>query len=509
MLNFPVPYESETIYSTIARAGVNLAFLSPKQLLDEVFQDRKVVATMDLPCNLNKIAGHLQGTGRFDVLELIYRHTLFPLYAVFVPESVRLKAIELMYESSGGAVHMMFGIAASNVKTDGHFRYCKSCVQSQYENYGVAYWKREWFLPALKFCSEHGELSVMTSSFKEHRHSYFSASDLITLSVTEDSKLTEEFSRKISSKAVELLQIPAMASPSIDQWTAFYKKLASDLSYTKGKNVCHSSIFKRFIASVPEASLKEWGLYEGLDSETGWLKTMFRKHRKSFSYLQHLLVWQVFLPELKVIKIIEQVSRISSAKVKQEVRADQALDISDECLEKRCEWGLLVKVLGVKGARSAIGGGALYAWLYRHDRIYFLAFNAKYKKKENGARVQKVNWKERDIKQTKRLFHLLNESEADFPKQRMSSSWFLKKLGRDSMVYAYKEKMPLTWKFLTTYSENVTDYQLRRAAQYCAEQEFKGEDIKSWRLFREIGLSDARITIEARVVLTTLRYIDT
>lgn len=55
MLNFPMPYEQELIYSTVARAGVRLAFESPKQLLDAVFQNRKVIATVDLPCHLNSI----------------------------------------------------------------------------------------------------------------------------------------------------------------------------------------------------------------------------------------------------------------------------------------------------------------------------------------------------------------------------------------------------------------------------------------------------------------------
>ena len=119
-----------------------------------------------------------------------------------------------------------------------------------------------------------------------------------------------------------------------------------------------------------------------------------------------------------------------------------------------------------------------------------------------------MNWKERDITQTKRLFRLLNDSEANFPKQRMSSSWFLKRLGRDSMVYAYKEKMPLTWKFLATYSESVVEHQLRRVAQYCAEQERKGNDIKLWKLYREVGLSDQRIRTETRAVLSGLGYID-
>ena len=55
MFNFPTPYPDELIYSTVARAGVRLALTSPKQLLDEVFQNRKVSATVDLPCHLEKI----------------------------------------------------------------------------------------------------------------------------------------------------------------------------------------------------------------------------------------------------------------------------------------------------------------------------------------------------------------------------------------------------------------------------------------------------------------------
>ena len=54
MLNFPMPYQHELIYSTVARAGTRLALDSPKQLLDEVFKNRKVIATVDLPCRLNE-----------------------------------------------------------------------------------------------------------------------------------------------------------------------------------------------------------------------------------------------------------------------------------------------------------------------------------------------------------------------------------------------------------------------------------------------------------------------
>ena len=52
MLNFPTPYPNELIYSTIARAGIHHAITSPKQLLEEVFANRQVIATIDLPSHL-------------------------------------------------------------------------------------------------------------------------------------------------------------------------------------------------------------------------------------------------------------------------------------------------------------------------------------------------------------------------------------------------------------------------------------------------------------------------
>ena len=48
-MKLPAPHPNELIYSTVARAGVYFGLVSPKQLLDEVFADRKVIATLDLP----------------------------------------------------------------------------------------------------------------------------------------------------------------------------------------------------------------------------------------------------------------------------------------------------------------------------------------------------------------------------------------------------------------------------------------------------------------------------
>ncbi|TRM49007.1 MULTISPECIES: TniQ family protein, partial [Enterobacterales] len=110
MRNFPVPYSNELIYSTIARAGVYQGIVSPKQLLDEVYGNRKVVATLGLPSHLGVIARHLHQTGRYAVQQLIYEHTLFPLYAPFVGKERRDEAIRLMEYQAQGAVHLMLGV---------------------------------------------------------------------------------------------------------------------------------------------------------------------------------------------------------------------------------------------------------------------------------------------------------------------------------------------------------------------------------------------------------------
>lgn len=76
MWNFPTPLPDELIYSTIARAGLHHGIQSPKQLLDEVYQDRKVVATIDLPSHLNAVVHLLERTGCFSLIDLIYKHTI-------------------------------------------------------------------------------------------------------------------------------------------------------------------------------------------------------------------------------------------------------------------------------------------------------------------------------------------------------------------------------------------------------------------------------------------------
>ena len=83
-----------------------------KQLLDEVFANRHVIATVDLPNHLAALI-QLLPQSTYDVVQLAYSHTLFPIYAPFNSEEKRQICLKQMAGSSQGALHSRLGMAAS------------------------------------------------------------------------------------------------------------------------------------------------------------------------------------------------------------------------------------------------------------------------------------------------------------------------------------------------------------------------------------------------------------
>lgn len=78
---FPRLYPDELLYSGIARCRVHLGIGNHKTLLHMLFGDSKVAAITDLPTHLTALANN---TG-LDAEGMILNHTLFPLYAPFIP----------------------------------------------------------------------------------------------------------------------------------------------------------------------------------------------------------------------------------------------------------------------------------------------------------------------------------------------------------------------------------------------------------------------------------------
>ena len=501
MHNFPIPYENELIYSLVARAGVHAGITSPKQLLDEVFANRKVIATVDLPGNLDAIVENLHHNSKYCLDRLIDRHTLFPTYSPFVSERVRNKARKMMKGVTKGAVHLSLGALSSRINHQTSLRYCPACLRDQIKRHGEPYWERQWQYFGVDVCEKHGCLVTSKFDLWRHRHEFISPTPELIDETGCYSK--SDWEQMVAQEYNCLLVRETDKFPTFDQWTSFYHSLAQDNSCVRGSQVNHYAIKERFLGVVPGEWLQVKGLYK-IKGETSWLKSIFRKHRKSFSFLEHLAVIKCFVPSENIVDIIDLVSNYSlTGKVYLEKRSNPdgvSVSLFDS---NRRKWRKFVKKSGPKQARSNSFGGAAYAWLYRHDRQWLLDINAEFKLART-TQNNRVDWIKRDKEVEEQLRKIIEENRNNPECPRRTKNWLLLQTPKGPSNSKNLNKLPQTSAFLNTASETVSEYQVRRLERAVKYLELAGEEVKRWTILRMAGLSRQRITPPAQEVIDDL-----
>lgn len=470
----------------MARAGVRSAIASSKLLLDEVFGNRKVIATIDLPSHLLAISKLLANTGKYNVPQLIYEHTMFPLYAPFVDESIRLRAMARMEKSSQGSVHLMLGAAASIVKTSATLRACRLCLVDQEQRYGESYWSRLWFLPSLPHCPKHGLLGQSSVSYHDNRHTFHACGRVPCHSYQPCENTKTEQLCYLAQKAKELLYLPSQESPTNEQWSRFYNELAHDFGCGKGaKQVSHDKLAELLVNKIviPE-------LATGLSKDTNWLRTIFRHHRKAFNYLQHLTIWSAFLPDMAVSEVVKKVK--TKVKASEVVPKSYVQSSSSECKKRRERWSSLIKKIPIKQARKKSDGAGLYAWLYRNDRNWLLGINRNNYSKPLE-RKQKVDWKARDVTLTKQLLKILKSLDFEIEGPRRSKNYLIKQLENSTTVGKKLYLLPKLASALNRYQESVIEFQARRLAIAVIAKKKAKEGLIHWQLMRSASLPKERI----------------
>lgn len=502
MLNFPIPYPDELIYSTIARYGVHFGITSPKQLLDEVFSNRKVIATADLPCHLKKIAEHYPSSHNLTVEKIIYQHTLFPIYAPFVTEERRQRCLSWMADESKGAIHLSLGVAASRIKQIKTLRYCPGCLKEQLELYGEYYWKRSWQIAGADCCQEHGMLMDTELNFHNyHRHNFEAASPQHFTNKVQPEIIFQ--SQSVTRQVIKLLSLDESKSPEFDQWTKYYRSLSKNRSCNRGGQINYEAIKDRIINHWTEEWLNNNGL-NITDEQTCWLRSIFRKHRKSFSYLEHIVVLDAFIEhDWDIAQVIKKASSLS---MKNNKKSSPKIKYNiEEKLYKiyRKQWLKYLLEYGTKQGRLS-GGGAVYAWLYRHDQDWLKETNEHHRIKAEQ-KNNRVNWAKRDRQVVKQLFKTKYASEKNVNCSRRSRNWYLSRLEHSSTIENNLNKLKMTNMFFEKYSEDIPDYQIRRINRAAQQLEEDAYLVIRWRILRLAGLSEERLTSKARSYLNGMK----
>ena len=485
----------------MARAGIRQGLISPKQLLDEIFGSRGVIATLDVPNHLSTISRWLPN--EFSAEKLAYRHTLFPIYAHFVPEDRRQQCMKWMLGESQGAVHLALGIAASRIKTPRFIRYCPGCLIAQHVQQREYFWLREWQVAGIDRCPEHGVL-IATRLIRPSigRHRFVAASPEECPLVRQGNG--EPVSDWISYQVRQLLSLPAQRSSSFAQWTGYYRSLACGFGFSRGNaQIDHQAVREKVLQVWPATWLTRYNLMpNGSDgNDADWLRSIFRKHRKSFSYLQHIVVNQALLSDdWEIRKVIEEVCHYPEDNCQSKIPGNTAKN--QRYVPDQQAWLDLIVDNSPKQARQ--NSPALYARLYRNHRDWLLEINHRHADTRSGGRIPRVDWDRRDRETLLTLRQLAIFLSANAHGPRRSRAYYLKMLGNPSTVEKNLRRMPLSTAFLSADVESVAQHQIRRLQNAYDELQNQFDSPPRWRLLRSAKLSEERLTESARIYLEEL-----
>lgn len=490
---FPVPYQDELLYSMVARYAQHTGLIgNQKSIVREVFSSSTAVAVPDLPSHLRSLVNNLQLVWPTSVEELINSFTLAPIYLPFLSQQQASKTISSMFSDSGGDIHTRSGIAASVIKQQEYFRYCPRCLKEQRRVFGECYWQRSHQLPALGFCSSHScLLEYSTISFHPKEKHLFIAANESKLNADIRHIELKDIERVLHDRYEQLLKASQSIGLGFNRWTLFYRNLAAELGLVKKSRVSHQEIHrllrKTWAGTVFEDQFQ-------FSENNYWLTNLFRKHRKSFHPLRHLLVTTALVPELSVTKLLEKVRRFPESLLVSS-QSSKNVTARKEVGEYRSSWVDMLKrypSAGVKELRSIECGGAIYSWLYRNDKNWLMSNRPR--RKVNAQSHYVVNYDDWDAKNVEHLESVYEGMANARSRPRLTRSRFIKELPRSNSVEKHLSDLPKTSQWITSHEESVEDHQLCRLRIAYEQIKSNHLEVKRWRLLRVANIREELVT---------------
>ncbi|WP_057767779.1 TnsD family Tn7-like transposition protein [Cytobacillus praedii] len=292
---FPKLYPGELLYSWFARYHLHSGNLSYKSTTNDLFEKPSYISTPDLPCSLERLYKNIQHFTPLEPKEWIKKHTFYNYYTAFASTKIRETVFNsMLYGESNNALHMLTGNMASTVKDIQYFRYCPTCVYENIKLYGEPYLHTVHQTPSSFICPVHKEILCNTSiSFRGFNKHEFKA---LKLSNCTGIKIINNFDEKVlnllllvSEKSKKLIEEDLSFIP--DVLLNQYKYLLNKKELiTPNGNVRQKDLAEQFLNFFGEKFLQLLQSHIGTDHESCWLKTITRKHRKTFHPVRHILL---------------------------------------------------------------------------------------------------------------------------------------------------------------------------------------------------------------------------
>lgn len=288
---FPEPYPDEILYSVFARYHLRSANSSFKDTLQDLFDSKTVIPTIDLPSHIGEVIKKLPHGTKLTASKLINEHTLLPFYAKSLPVDRLLKIEQMMMSDNGDAIHMISGITAGGICKKNNLYYCSCCMKDDVMKFGETYWHRVHQIPGVFICPIHNKFLRPHITTDRSRHEYIP----LPISFTEEaeeiteskiSRKTREYLYMISENLGELLSLKRATLFNSNKWSI--KALYEKGLVTASNRIRQKDLHEQFLLYYGEEFLKI--MDSDILKDNSWLSNAVRKPRKALHPIRHILL---------------------------------------------------------------------------------------------------------------------------------------------------------------------------------------------------------------------------
>lgn len=539
MYFFPTPCEDELLYSVFARYCVQSGNANFIQNFDDMFGTRNVIASIELPGKLDALILNMPLNTPYTADYFIFKHTLFPFLASFVPEERAREVMKNMKNGDVANAYNMLGLTASSISYNKYFRFCPECMKEDIKNYGETYWHRLHQITGVFICPKHKEVLYDSTVLMRgaNRQAYIPAT-VDNCLVKEMKSFSEDTFNKLLWIAEDIKSIlnKKFTFQSLRKHNYIYMEKLIEKGFANLNTMVHQKKVRKVIYEFwGEEVLQLLQSPINVNKNCYWLSSLVRDNEITSQPIRHLIVARAL--DINILDLLDNEShnkiRISHKEqwedklielCKQDLSLREiaiALDSTPKTIRKN------IDRLGIEPFWKYNGGGmfiykdykdtddfkirqknarakwldlmkknpklsrnnlkkldeGLYTWLIRHDKEW-LDNNAPAIKNYNLP----IDWNQRDEELLPQVKEVVSKMQEGKP-ERIRWTTIGGKLGINGWFSKRKDKLPKVKAYLDSIEETLQDFHIRKIKWAIEELENEGLTITKWKLIEKSGVN--------------------
>ncbi|HEY5563628.1 MAG TPA: TnsD family transposase [Clostridiaceae bacterium] len=294
MINYiPRIYNDELFYSFVARCSEVAGNTNLKDIIQDFFGSLTLTPLMHFPCNISKFSSNVPEELGLNADYIISRHTMFPIYNPFLPDSRKKQVLKDMKFANGKRIGYLLGIQAGVLLNTKQLRYCPICVNEDNDLNGEAYFHRAHQADGILVCYKHG-CKIKRYTFENDR--FISRLKFISLNVKYINSDVEYYDKVKSpillkiSKAFFFLLENHWIQCDINNIYKRYKIILKEKGFlTISECIRQEEVANLFKKYFTDEILNILNCNFNIKDDSSWIRNISRNHDSIINPMKHIL----------------------------------------------------------------------------------------------------------------------------------------------------------------------------------------------------------------------------